>query len=496
MSELNQNHPSTIDAQAAAELCYEIADMIGKIEQKADHYQVLSISRRATAEHIKRAYRELSKKFHPDRHVELAGFHFQVKSELERIFARFQEAYEVLSDDTKRRKYDAAIYFPGTTGGAVVQTAPAAGALPANTPPAPEPEPEPSDDVAIFDGNAAAHLCFEIQDVVGQIKREDDYYQILQIGRRASTAEIQKAYTRLSRKFHPDRYSLLAQFHFQVQTELEMIYAKLQEAYETLTDENKRRRYDGKLRFAVTSSGNYRLSAFQPTGEPTADTAPPQTGAPTTGPPPTPPKVSPPVLPSSSTPASLNPPSVAPPRSTPPSGSSSPTAHALPAIPTNPIDSLSTSRPIASGSAKLSATEHYMLSIEHFGKNDIQTAYTHIHRAVEMKPRDAEYHAQFARILEWMPQGRKSAEEHYLLALDLEKDLPELKRLCEEVIEFYQNHKMTKHAEELQKRVQQIEGQLPGNPAPTEEAKAKPEKPSAWNRLGGQLKKLFSKGDS
>lgn len=64
----------------------------------ADYYEILEISRKATAEEIKKAYRKQALKFHPDRNPG--------DSEAEKKFKEISEAYEVLSDDNKRQIYD------------------------------------------------------------------------------------------------------------------------------------------------------------------------------------------------------------------------------------------------------------------------------------------------------------------------------------------------------------------------------------------------------
>ncbi|MEX2209855.1 MAG: molecular chaperone DnaJ [Patescibacteria group bacterium] len=62
-----------------------------------DYYDILGISRQASVNDIKRAYRKLAHKYHPDK----GG-----TKEDERKFREVQEAYEVLSDDKKRAAYD------------------------------------------------------------------------------------------------------------------------------------------------------------------------------------------------------------------------------------------------------------------------------------------------------------------------------------------------------------------------------------------------------
>ena len=59
-------------------------------EGKRDYYEVLGVSRTASEEEIKKAYRTLAKKYHPDLHPG--------DSEAEPKFKEVNEAYAVLSD--------------------------------------------------------------------------------------------------------------------------------------------------------------------------------------------------------------------------------------------------------------------------------------------------------------------------------------------------------------------------------------------------------------
>jgi len=65
---------------------------------KKDYYEILGISKTATADEIKSAYRKLALKCHPDRNPD--------NKEAEEKFKEAAEAYEVLSDSEKRRHYD------------------------------------------------------------------------------------------------------------------------------------------------------------------------------------------------------------------------------------------------------------------------------------------------------------------------------------------------------------------------------------------------------
>ena len=65
---------------------------------KRDYYEVLGIQKGADASAIKKAYRKMAKKYHPDANPG--------DKEAEEKFKEVNEAYEVLSDDQKRAAYD------------------------------------------------------------------------------------------------------------------------------------------------------------------------------------------------------------------------------------------------------------------------------------------------------------------------------------------------------------------------------------------------------
>lgn len=63
-----------------------------------DYYKILGVDKNATADDIKKAYRKLARKHHPDLNPDNA--------EAEKLFQQLNEANEVLSDPEKRKKYD------------------------------------------------------------------------------------------------------------------------------------------------------------------------------------------------------------------------------------------------------------------------------------------------------------------------------------------------------------------------------------------------------
>jgi molecular chaperone DnaJ len=72
--------------------------IIGKLMKKRDYYEVLGVSKGASEAEIKKAYRRLARKLHPD--VNPGDKNAQKK------FQEAQEAYDVLKDTEKRRAYD------------------------------------------------------------------------------------------------------------------------------------------------------------------------------------------------------------------------------------------------------------------------------------------------------------------------------------------------------------------------------------------------------
>jgi molecular chaperone DnaJ len=67
------------------------------VADKRDYYEVLGVPRNASAEEIKKAYRKLAREYHPD---------VNKAPDAEAKFKEVKEAYDVLSDDQKRARYD------------------------------------------------------------------------------------------------------------------------------------------------------------------------------------------------------------------------------------------------------------------------------------------------------------------------------------------------------------------------------------------------------
>ncbi|HSW40485.1 MAG TPA: DnaJ domain-containing protein, partial [Acidobacteriota bacterium] len=69
-----------------------------KANNKRDYYEILEVPRNASDQDIKRAYRKMAVKYHPDKN--------QCDKECEERFKEAAEAYSVLCDPDKRARYD------------------------------------------------------------------------------------------------------------------------------------------------------------------------------------------------------------------------------------------------------------------------------------------------------------------------------------------------------------------------------------------------------
>ena len=70
-----------------------------------DYYRILGVNRDASAQDIKKAFRQLALRYHPDRNNDNM-------KQAEEKFKKINEAYEVLGDEQKKRQYDRLLDWP------------------------------------------------------------------------------------------------------------------------------------------------------------------------------------------------------------------------------------------------------------------------------------------------------------------------------------------------------------------------------------------------
>ena len=68
-------------------------------DRRMDYYSVLGIGKTASTEEVKKAYKKLARRWHPDKNPNNS-------EEATRRFKEVSEAYEVLGDEERRRNYD------------------------------------------------------------------------------------------------------------------------------------------------------------------------------------------------------------------------------------------------------------------------------------------------------------------------------------------------------------------------------------------------------
>lgn len=77
-----------------------------KKAKRKDFYKILGVSQNATEPEIKKAYKKLALKYHPDRHASKTE---EEKAQAEAMFKDIGEAYAILSDPQKRQRYDSGV---------------------------------------------------------------------------------------------------------------------------------------------------------------------------------------------------------------------------------------------------------------------------------------------------------------------------------------------------------------------------------------------------
>ena len=111
-SPVSSTPPAYLPRGARSEGAFIWEKRVMTVSEKRDYYEILGVRKDADAAAIKKAYRKLAKKYHPDTN---AG-----NAHAEEEFKKVTEAYDVLSDEKKRKLYDTYGHaaFDGSAAGA------------------------------------------------------------------------------------------------------------------------------------------------------------------------------------------------------------------------------------------------------------------------------------------------------------------------------------------------------------------------------------------
>lgn len=278
-----------------------------------------------------------------------------------------------------------------------------------------------------------------------------DLYEILGVTRRASEADIKKAYYQLAKKYHPDRVHKSGAA--ELKTTAEKVFSKIREAYEKLSDVESRKRYDAQIGSKASSSTPSKLPtqtpskpisnpvpSSSPSPAPSSAPKPVSTAPSRPNPPVTPPQPAPVPTPSRpATPVSAPSPVASAPAPRP-ATSPAPQQPARPAT-TSPATSQPVAKPAAAAQAATAApksdpgksstvTPNKDAKTPNMGEisfnrgkqalnaKDIAQAAYLFREAVNINPENKDYRLQLVQVLMKNPKWNEEAEENAQLLLE------------------------------------------------------------------------------
>jgi curved DNA-binding protein CbpA len=304
-----------------------------------------------------------------------------------------------------------------------------------------------------------------------------DFYDILGIGRNASTAEIKASYYQLAKKFHPDRHRQPG--YEALKPKLDALFALITQAYQTLSEASQRAVYDARLKKPPAA---FQTTPLKPPPAFAADPAPD-------------PKSAPRAAPSQAAP---RPPVIEPPRPRlEANGDSGPLLSSPAAAPASPTPS----DPPAGGSAAAKdaggnpaqLAEHYFnQGRARYERKEYHAAVHLLREAIKLDGSKSAHHYHLGMALLRNPRTRREADEHLQRAAELE---PYNSQLRIRLGNLYKEVGLPKKAETFFRAALQLDPDSRAarkqltNPA----AKKEPEA-SIWKQdFGSIAKKLFKK---
>ncbi len=417
------------EMQKASQFCYEIENKINAINNDCSYYQLLEIEKDCSPPDIRKAYAELSNRFHPSRQGELSKFNLDMRAHLERISTYLTKAAQTLLNANSRRDYDlcmAKSYQRNMLDAEALRmlTAPDESELDALE----EPELERTmskEEVSVF--------CSAIEDKLRLVKSGATYYQILELPQHARTEDIENAYIRLSKKFNFIKQMHLSPFGYDKREALDQIGQSLCKAYTTLTHPQTKSSYDQSI------SADIRRTASIPA----LNNLPPTPLSSTVAAQPTPPLKAQPTPPLKAQPA---PPLKAQPA--PPLAASANRAY----TPVKPLAESTTST--APGKSRVfEAAEVYLKAIEAEDAGRYDEASILMRRVVQLAPKDPHYWSHLGKILSQNPKNFRDAESSIKEAIRLDPKDPDY---YAELGALYKKHQNIQKATEMFEKALEI----------------------------------------
>lgn len=299
-----------------------------------------------------------------------------------------------------------------------------------------------------------------------------DYYEVLGVGRQATTGEIKSAYYQLAKKFHPDRYRRTDQSD--IRHRLEALFTFITQAYETLSDASQRASYDDRLRKSPSSAPP---NAPAMTPSPASLNTTPLTMVDMPAPEP-------------AQKAKERKPSGELKTSGPLIRPSQPLEQPQPAISSQPQSAPQQNSNPATPPAQ-QAEQYYQQGRARFDRKEYHVAVHLLREAVKLDPSRAPYHFHLGIALIRNPRTRREAIEHLTRAAELE---PYNAQIRVKMGMLYKEAGLHKKAEAYFREALSLD---PDNRMATRELNsvtAKAESPSIWKSDFGTLaKKLFKK---
>lgn len=220
-----------------------------------------------------------------------------------------------------------------------------------------------------------------------------EYYDVLQITRRAEPAEVKRSYYALAKKFHPDRYQHTNDQ--EIRDKLEAIFSHVSKAYDTLKDEKLRADYDRRIGAGTATPSP--IVPPKPIVQPLPSTPAGAGGTPAR-----------PATAQSTSPTAPEPPPVA-------AGGTAAQGQA----PMTPRSRTTGTLGEQANPEKL-AEQHYNEAMKRLDSRDLMGAIALLREAVRLAPSRGTYHYQLGAALATNPRWSKEAEKHLLEATRFE----------------------------------------------------------------------------